>query len=54
MLLNIVIAWLVLDVVAILMVLYDYRHWYCQANGRLQKDNRTPGPLTDSTPTIAA
>jgi hypothetical protein len=43
MLLNIVILWLVLDVVATLIVLYDYRHWYCQANRGLEKDrdNRT-------------
>jgi hypothetical protein len=42
MLLNIAIAWLVLDVVAILIVLYDYRHWYCQAN---EKDHGTTGPM---------
>ena len=42
MLLNIVIGWLALDMVAILIVVYDYRHWYGRGHGRLQKDNRPP------------
>ena len=25
---NIVIAWLILDIVAVLIVLHDYHHWY--------------------------
>jgi hypothetical protein len=38
--LNLVITWFLFDVVALILLIYDYRRWYGQTNHILEDPNR--------------
>jgi hypothetical protein len=43
-----ILTWLLLDIAAILIVLYDYRQWYSQSERDLQDDADTAEPTSPS------
>jgi hypothetical protein len=47
--LNIVIAWLILDIVAVLIVLHDYHQWYRNVEPINDEEN-IPKTSIDSVP----
>ena len=47
---KVVIAWFVLDVVAVLMMLYDYKRWYGQDNKAFQDGVSQAETSRDSIP----
>jgi hypothetical protein len=46
---NIVIAWLTLDIVAVLIVLHDYHQWYRNVEP-INDEEKTPKTSIDSVP----